>query len=112
MVATAFSWRLRVALLIAVAAAGAVVELKNPGTAEAHQSGCHRWHSCPSDSGSYVCGDLGYSCQYPTTPSPVYTPPTYTPPTYTPPFVDKDCNDFATQQAAQAYFNQQSGDPS
>ncbi len=26
----------------------------------AHQSGCHRWHSCPSDSGSYVCGDWGY----------------------------------------------------
>lgn len=30
----------------------------------AHQSGCHRWHSCPSDTGSYVCGDLGYACQY------------------------------------------------
>lgn len=28
--------------------------------AEAHRDGCHRWHSCPSDSGSYVCGDLGY----------------------------------------------------
>ena len=26
----------------------------------AHRSGCHRWHSCPSDSGSYECGDLGY----------------------------------------------------
>lgn len=26
----------------------------------AHRSGCHRWHSCPSDSGSYVCGDTGY----------------------------------------------------
>ena len=26
----------------------------------AHRDGCHRWHSCPSDSGSYVCGDLGY----------------------------------------------------
>lgn len=25
----------------------------------AHQSGCHSWHSCPSDTGSYVCGDLG-----------------------------------------------------
>ena len=32
----------------------------------AHQSGCHRWHSCPSDSGSYTCGDLGYPCNYPT----------------------------------------------
>lgn len=26
----------------------------------AHRSGCHRWHSCPSDTGSYVCGDIGY----------------------------------------------------
>ena len=31
----------------------------------AHQSGCHRWHSCPSDSGSYTCGDLGYCSQCP-----------------------------------------------
>ena len=35
----------------------------------AHQSGCHRWHSCPSDSGSYTCGDAGYPCQYPTYPA-------------------------------------------
>ena len=27
--------------------------------AGAHRSGCHRWHSCPSDSGSYICGDTG-----------------------------------------------------
>jgi micrococcal nuclease len=26
----------------------------------AHRDGCHRWHSCPSDNGSYVCGDLGH----------------------------------------------------
>lgn len=32
-----------------------------PLFADAHRSGCHRWHSCPSDSGSYVCGDLGYT---------------------------------------------------
>ena len=25
-----------------------------------HRDGCHRWHSCPSDTDSYVCGDLGY----------------------------------------------------
>jgi len=31
--------------------------------AYAHRSGCHRWHSCPSDSGSYTCGDTGY-CNY------------------------------------------------
>ncbi len=28
--------------------------------ASAHRSGCHSWHSCPSDSGSYVCGDTGH----------------------------------------------------
>ncbi len=26
----------------------------------AHPDGCHRWHSCPPDDGSYVCGDLGH----------------------------------------------------
>lgn len=31
----------------------------------AHRSGCHRWHSCPSDSGSYVCGDKGKCSQCP-----------------------------------------------
>ncbi len=31
-----------------------------PTTTEAHRSGCHRWHSCPSDSGSYICGDTGH----------------------------------------------------
>ncbi|MFF3605692.1 hypothetical protein [Streptomyces sp. NPDC002463] len=31
--------------------------------AAAHRDGCHRWHSCPSDSGSYVCGDLGYTSE-------------------------------------------------
>lgn len=52
-------------------------------TVEAHQSGCHRWHSCPSDTGSYTCGDLGYACQYPTYStggSSSYTP-TYSRPT-------------------------------
>ena len=29
--------------------------------AQAHRDGCHRWHSCPSDSGSYECWDLGYT---------------------------------------------------
>jgi hypothetical protein len=40
-----------------------------PYPVDAHRSGCHRWHSCPSDSGSYTCGDAGYPCQYPTYPS-------------------------------------------
>ncbi len=43
----------------------------------AHRSGCHRWHSCPSDSGSYVCGDLGYTSECGTS---SYSAPTYTPP--------------------------------
>jgi hypothetical protein len=67
------------------------------GVAQAHRSGCHRWHSCPSDTGSYVCGDLGYACQYPTYPEPKRTAkpkrkptvifpivPRYTPPPSTP----------------------------
>jgi micrococcal nuclease len=29
----------------------------------AHRSGCHRWHSCPSDTGSYKCGDTGHDSQ-------------------------------------------------
>lgn len=40
----------------------------------AHQSGCHRWHSCPSDSGSYVCGDTGYTSQCGTMSEPTYIP--------------------------------------
>lgn len=38
-----------------------------PFSASAHRSGCHRWHSCPSDTGSYVCGDLGYTSGCPIT---------------------------------------------
>lgn len=38
--------------------------------AQAHRDGCHRWHSCPSDTGSYVCGDLGYTSGCPTTARP------------------------------------------
>jgi endonuclease YncB( thermonuclease family) len=32
---------------------------------EAHRSGCHRWHACPSDRGTYTCGDLGHCSQCP-----------------------------------------------
>ncbi len=45
----------------------AIVLLSSSVTA--HRSGCHRWHSCPSDSGSYVCGDLGYSNYCPKKPA-------------------------------------------
>ena len=33
------------------------------GPVLAHQSGCHRWHSCPSDHATYICGDIGYCSQ-------------------------------------------------
>lgn len=38
-----------------------LVIISGPIAASAHPSGCHRWHSCPSDTGSYVCGGLGCS---------------------------------------------------
>ena len=31
-----------------------------PTESLAHIDGCHRWHSCPSDDGSYICGDTGH----------------------------------------------------
>ncbi len=40
-----------------------LVVLLLPANAAAHRSGCHRWHSCESDRGTYVCGDLGYCSQ-------------------------------------------------
>jgi hypothetical protein len=39
--------------------------LSFPNALDAHRSGCHRWHSCPSDSGSYICGDTGHCSQCP-----------------------------------------------
>lgn len=50
-------------VLIALILVGLLVLI--PITVHAHQSGCHGWHSCPSDTGSYVCGDLGYTSQCP-----------------------------------------------
>jgi phosphatidylserine/phosphatidylglycerophosphate/cardiolipin synthase-like enzyme len=35
---------------------------------DAHQDPCHRLHTCPSDHGTYVCGDLGHCEQCPDTP--------------------------------------------
>jgi hypothetical protein len=50
-----------------------------PSTALAHRDGCHRWHSCPSDTGSYICGDLGYTSECPAaTPAPVVHTPVNT----------------------------------
>jgi len=31
-----------------------------PLDSHSHRSGFHRWHSCPSHTGSYQCGDLGH----------------------------------------------------
>ncbi len=31
-----------------------------PSQVDAHRSGCHAAHSCPSDHGTYVCGDTGH----------------------------------------------------
>ena len=61
-------------LLVGAALVLAAVGLGDP--ASAHRSGCHRWHSCPSDTGSYVCGDLGYSnyCGTGTTTAPKKAP--------------------------------------
>lgn len=39
-----------------------------------HQNGCHSVHSCPSDSGSYVCGDLGYNTYCSTKSTATYVP--------------------------------------
>ena len=61
--------RRRVVSVVSAALTLIVVGLLGVSAANAHRSGCHRWHSCPSDTGSYVCGDLGYPCQYPSYPS-------------------------------------------
>lgn len=42
-----------------------IASMAGRGSVSAHRSGCHRWHSCPSDTGSYVCGDLGKCSQCP-----------------------------------------------
>lgn len=48
-------------------------------SAEAHRDGCHAAHSCPSDTGSYVCGDLGNSSECGNAPqSAVAAPPPLT----------------------------------
>lgn len=39
-----------------------LISLFIPIKSNAHRSSCHNLHTCPSDSDSYVCGDLGYPC--------------------------------------------------
>lgn len=43
----------------AIAAAALAWPVVFAAPAYAHRSGCHAAHSCPSDTGSYVCGDTG-----------------------------------------------------
>ena len=88
-------------LLIALLACAALGVIAS--SAAAHQDGCHRWHSCPSDTGSYVCGDLGYYtyCGY----GPTTTTPTTTTPTPTTTTDLWDCADFSSQASAQAIFD-------
>lgn len=45
--------------LVPAIALGLLLLAVAPDTSVGHRSGCHRWHSCPSDTGSYTCGDLG-----------------------------------------------------
>lgn len=80
--------RLVLSVLVLV---GLTFTIMSPPIASAHQSGCHRWHSCPSDTGSYVCGDRGYYSGCPgggpnptPRPVPIYRPPANNPPVFVP----------------------------
>jgi len=71
--------RLRIAiLLVFITLVGTVSITIQASPVFAHRSGCHRWHSCPSDSGSYSCGDTGHSNYCATPTYNTYTPPTIT----------------------------------
>lgn len=48
-------------IIISVLLSSPIIVLDSAG----HRDGCHRWHSCPSDTGSYVCGDLGNDSECP-----------------------------------------------
>lgn len=102
------------------AALGLFASLSFPLLASAHQDGCHRWHSCPSDTGSYVCGDLGYRDQCPPEPA-VQQPATSGPPAESSASFDPmayigqgdayNCADFASQAQAQAVLRADPSDP-
>jgi hypothetical protein len=40
--------------LLATALGLLLLRLMLPTSADAHRSGCHRWHTCPSDRGTYT----------------------------------------------------------
>lgn len=58
-------------ILLSIIALVSSVVILSEQDSFAHRDGCHRWHSCPSDSGSYVCGDLGYYSECPRSYEPV-----------------------------------------
>lgn len=79
-----------------------------PTPANAHRSGCHAAHSCPSDTGSYTCGDTGnytYCGGSPTGGTATTSQAGNSSPG------DVDCADFATQAAAQAHLRANPSDP-
>ncbi len=47
-------------LLLIVAVLAGILAFSFLGVASAHRDGCHSKHSCPSDDGTYKCGDKGY----------------------------------------------------
>jgi endonuclease YncB( thermonuclease family) len=64
-----------IVLLALAVLASSIIIFSERQDSFAHQSGCHRWHSCPSDTGSYVCGDLGYDTYCHKSNAPKYEPP-------------------------------------
>ena len=115
------SIRARTIAVICVASLGVLLAeaFADAETASGHRSGCHAAHSCPSDTGSYVCGDTGNftycggsggSTTTPTTdPTVPSVPSGSTPPHPSDPATDKDCGNFGSQSEAQAYFAAKGG---
>jgi len=52
-------------ILLSIFTLAAAVGFGLAPKASAHRDGCHRWHSCPSDTGSYICGDTGHYSECP-----------------------------------------------
>lgn len=65
----AIKTRILIRAFVAGATATASLSVSIPGAppASAHRSGCHAAHSCPSDHGTYVCGDKGIYTYCPST---------------------------------------------
>jgi hypothetical protein len=57
-------WLIALASLAVVFAGAVTLSGARPDVADAHRSGCHAWHTRPSDTGSYQCGDTGHGCNY------------------------------------------------